>query len=1236
MAHYPIRVRQSLPLFLLIVSQASYATPIPAMCQTAEQALPIQGRVVSEDGLPIARAAVSIRALDTSAHTRTITDESGAFAVARPITNPFVIAVTALGYRPQQRTVSFDSLAIRASFEFRMERLVQTLETLQTVGTRPKPLRQSDNPGILPGEAVSSVDVAEGLSGDASGNLTDGLALVPGLTVTNLPNDQQSSLSAFGVSNDQNGATLNGANTVATVLPRDGIRIRVVTATYDPSRGGFGGFQTQMIIPSGSSLSQRMVHLTLTGPQLQWTTPLVTSLGGKSLHPIVSGTASGGIRNSGWFYNVGLQADHRSTSVRTLESAPPDLLDRLGVDADSAERLLEAIRRLGLLNTGNPTNARASSDARAFTRVDFSGDAASKVLGGESSVLYLLATADLRKSRGTELRPTATVATGTTQTRTGATLQLFSSRFVGSFLNEASIDIASTTDQSSPFSILPRASVFTGSGQGDSRPLAFLEGAGTGATDGLARHFDRELREAISWRTWDRRHEFTLTVKRLTARTASDPPLDLGTFTYQSIADFESGKPSVFSRDLTQRATVQSHLGTVISLGDLFDITPRVQSQLGFRLEEWRFGNNPAYNRVVDSLFGMRTDRFPKPIAVSPMLGFTWYYGFAQSAKSNSLDPHKVVSGGIRRYVGGLSESLFRLAGQETGLVTSSREIMCIGPSTPSPDWEAFKSSPQMLPGRCNPSDSIASVAQDAAVASVLDRGYKLPESWRANLNWNFVLSPSIRGSLNATGSLNRHQPSTIDENFAPVEGFLLPSELERRVYALPQAIDSASGAVTSFQSRHFPAFGHVNSLNSDLRSYTQQVTFSIDYSPKAGFESSEITAPFSLSYTYTDGRRQSRGFSSTTDGDPRLVSWSPIQVPRHRILLTSTLHIPDWFSVVAAGQFQSGPAYTPRVDGDVNADGLSNDRAFIFDPSATSDTGVARSMRRLLDGAPGLARHCLARQLGRIATENSCRAPWNANVNVVLTFDTYKVGFQNRGSVRLILNNVVGGIDQLLHGSKSLRGWGQPTVPETQLLRVEGFNQGTNQFRYAVNPSFGSSSPSMVIGGNPFTVSIAARVDLGEDRETHFLTNLSNSVTFDQSAEVAARRIKTRLLQPRRNDFDRILQLRDSLDLTSEQAKLISEMSVTYVASRDSIYDQFAAYLASTLRHYRSNAVRDRWHEAVSSVILAERAAGWNLKSVLSAAQLNRILRLTTLGILGYDDRAIDRLLRSPLYAPF
>jgi hypothetical protein len=89
---------------------------------------------------------------------------------------------------------------------------------------------------------------------------------------------------------------------------------------------------------------------------------------------------------------------------------------------------------------------------------------------------------------------------------------------------------------------------------------------------------------------------------------------------------------------------------------------------------------------------------------------------------------------------------------------------------------------------------------------------------------------------------------------------------------------------------------------------------------------------------------------------------------------------------VIALGlvaNLTSGTSFTPLVGGDVNGDGLANDRAFFFDPRSAADPVVAQGMDRVLAAAPSGVRRCLRAQAGRVADHNSCRTRWSHSLDL-------------------------------------------------------------------------------------------------------------------------------------------------------------------------------------------------------------------------------------------------------------
>ena len=71
--------------------------------------------------------------------------------------------------------------------------------------------------------------------------------------------------------------------------------------------------------------------------------------------------------------------------------------------------------------------------------------------------------------------------------------------------------------------------------------------------------------------------------------------------------------------------------------------------------------------------------------------------------------------------------------------------------------------------------------------------------------------------------------------------------------------------------------------------------------------------------------------------------------------------------------------------------------------------------------------------------------------------------------------------MDQLLHGSDNLHGWGQTVRPSTTLLSVRGFDAANSRFVYTVNERFGATSAGSNAIRAPFQVGIQLRYTLGQ-----------------------------------------------------------------------------------------------------------------------------------------------------------
>jgi hypothetical protein len=171
-------------------------------------------------------------------------------------------------------------------------------------------------------------------------------------------------------------------------------------------------------------------------------------------------------------------------------------------------------------------------------------------------------------------------------------------------------------------------------------------------------------------------------------------------------------------------------------------------------------------------------------------------------------------------------------------------------------------------------------------------------------------------------------------------------------------------------------------------------------------------------------------------------------------------------------------------VNRDVNGDGERNDRAFVFAPrAAQGDTALAHGMERLLAAVPGRVRGCLTAQASRIAARNSCRDGWSQSLDLRASLHPLLPGLERRMSLSVDANNLLTGLDQLIHGAGGMRGWGEGQSADATLLEVRGFDATRGAFVYEVNEGFGQTRRGPNAFRNGFALTVSAKVELGARR---------------------------------------------------------------------------------------------------------------------------------------------------------
>jgi len=1053
-----------LALFGMALMALGAGLPTRAAAQAGSTTDIIVGRVVGSDSLPIVRARVTAVSTQTGLTRQTMTGRDGRYTIVFPDGGgAYQLSVIRIGFVPSRTDIRLRPGTDRLVADAVLRRAALTLTTVVVRASRDS----SDTRGgsgtgrtIAPGQ-LNRLPVNPG-------DLASLAGLAPGVVITAATDSTTTSFSVAGQPASQNTITLDGLTQGTGQVPRDAIQsTRIITNTYDVAKGQFLGGQIASTTRRGTNQLTASMTATMRNPSLTFAEPISPAFSGAEHNGQFSAGLGGPIIRNRLYAFGAFQFDRRSAPVASVLAADPVTLSRLGLSPDTLARFLSGVSSAGLPISppGFPGN-RVRSDGSALVRFDlqlndandlvFRGDWHDRQQTGARVEWHGLAQSEGEGSgRGT-----------------GAMLAL-TSQF-GSFVNDARVYRAGDSFDQSGYWTLPRGRVNTTSvlpnGVVGVTSLQF------GGNSSLPRWNHSTMFEAsdeISWLSPDATHRVKLGVLLdHQSQSTNASGNKYGAFTYASIANLLANQPSSYSRTLATQPQGTASTSGAVYLGDAWRPTDALAVTYGFRAEWASYGRRPGYNPLVDSLFQRRTNQFPTDFLVSPRVGF------AYSAGGDADRPALQIRGGVGEFRGNARSWLFSLASGQTGLVGAEQQLTCIGGAVPVPDWSQYLSDPSTIPSTCNGAASNTSSALPRV--TVFSPSYGAPRVWRASLGATKPFGDHYSLAVDALYAYGLHEQGVTDLNLNTTPQFRLAAEANRPVYVPAGSIDPSTGTTSLNASRLVPSLSNVLQINSALHSDTRQLIVTFEREVNTGLS-------FSTSYTYTQSRDQSQGFEGaeydeSTSGNPNRAEWSWNDDARqHQFLALLSYQFNPAVELTFVGHAMSGRRFTPRVRGDINGDGIQNDRAFVFDPAKTSDSTLAAGMRELLANADARTRHCLQSQMGTIAGRNSCSSPWRTTFDLQLNLTPNVLGLHRRLTLSVTAVNTMAGLDAALHGMDHLRGWGQYARTDDHLLFVNGFDASTQQFRYQVNQHFGSSSLSQSPFRSPFLLQLQARFAVGE-----------------------------------------------------------------------------------------------------------------------------------------------------------
>jgi hypothetical protein len=396
-------------------------------------------------------------------------------------------------------------------------------------------------------------------------------------------------------------------------------------------------------------------------------------------------------------------------------------------------------------------------------------------------------------------------------------------------------------------------------------------------------------------------------------------------------------------------------------------------------------------------------------------------------------------------------------------------------------------------------------------------------------------------------------------------------------VFVPVSAIDPSTGGIAPQASRLDPAWSTIREIGSSGRSTTEQASFGIFYPYRRRGVSPRLRAQ--AYYTITRIRDEAGTLPVFTGAAP--IGLDPLGTVRgrgdrerpHDLQLWITYQPKRWATVNLLGRLTSGLPFTPRVDGDVNGDGVLNDPAFVFDPRSTPDTSLAAGMQRLLADLPDGTRRCLEHALGSLAGRNSCRAGWTSSLDLRAQVTPFPAGSARLLQLAVSTRNALVLVDSLVHGRDGVSSWGEASSVDPVLLRVTGFDPARERFLYEVNPRFGRA---LRRGLASFALTIEARVTVGQDPAYQPLQRLVN---HDMGLGRSPEELRLVLAERIPNLPAQVLAVDSSLQLalSVEQRTTLVERAEILGARLAPIADTLAT-LVSTIETGQQRGTRSTW----------------------------------------------------------
>lgn len=557
-------------------------------------------------------------------------------------------------------------------------------------------------------------------------------------------------------------------------------------------------------------------------------------------------------------------------------------------------------------------------------------------------------------------------------------------------------------------------------------------------------------------------------------------PTSLGTsgvWSFSSLDDLAAGRPGDFTAGTTGALRAEGPVADFrvrqvgLYLQDEWTIARGLTLTTGIRMDVPTFPDRPVRNPdLLTSALGIDTGIFPGGHPLwSPRLGLTW------SSESGRL----ALRAGAGLFSGRPPYFFPADAYRSTGL--EQYLLACSGDDVPD-----FTLDPVQQPRACRTSS-----ATPVPRITYVDPAFRFPQELKLSAGLDASLPWGLATTIDLLVSRSRHQPEFVDVNLTPT-GQRLAGEGGRVMYGTLEASAAAP-------NRLVPQFTSV--VRQGNGQGNRYVAVSLSLSRRIG-RGGNVAA----SYTYAEARDRmnpDEGLgislsglgiaadqigSTALDGtlERRRLAPSVYDVP-HKLRLSGTAELPFGTELSLIYEGSSGSPFTYVIDGDINADGFgpelfgqqSNDPVYVpgapvpgGDVALVDSTGAPAGAAEY-SALAGFVRaeRCLRRSAGELLRRNTCRNPWQTQLDASVA---KRLVVGGRRTVRLTLDvfNVLHLIDSNWGLVRRTADFGLEEVP---LLGLVGFDPAVERGLYRFRPP---SVRRVDLGASRWRVQLGTHVD--------------------------------------------------------------------------------------------------------------------------------------------------------------